>query len=99
MLFDQLTPLEETQFYKDVIRIGTERGIEAGHRKGLSEGLDQGWTESVLDLLTLKFPDAPQTMKKRIPKLSKTQKQQLFKLIVKSESLTEVRQWLNRDTN
>ncbi len=119
MLFDQLTPLEETQFYKDVVRIGEERGrLEGrdrgrreghdegrqegrreGHDEGRDEGQDEAWNESVLDLLTLKFPETPQTIKKRIPKLSKPQKQQLFKLIVKSESLAEVRQWFNRDTN
>ena len=99
MLFGKLTPLEETQCGKDLIRIGEERGLAKGQAIGRDEARDEGWNESVLDFLSLKFPEAPQTIKKRIPKLSKPQKQRLFKLLVTAESLTEVRQWFSRETH
>jgi hypothetical protein len=81
-----------------LIRIEEERGIVKGRAIGRNEARDEGWSESVLDLLSLKFPEAPQTIKKRNPKLSTLQKQQLFKLLVTTESLSEIRQWFSRET-
>lgn len=77
MLFDQLTPLEETRYYKDLVRIGEAQGEAA----------------AIWRFVAARFPAAPRSWTGRIERLSSDQRHRLLDLVATCESLTELRAW------
>ncbi len=87
LLFDQLTPLEETRCGKELIEIGVQRGEQRGVRLGIFK--------VVVSLLERKFGKVPRTVQARINKLDAAELESLSLNLLSFERLRDVRDWLD----
>ena len=82
MLFDQLTPLEETRYFQDLVR----------------QGVAQGEAAAIWRMLLARFPGAPRSWKTRIERMLSDQRGRLLDFVATCKSLTEIRGWFHDES-
>ena len=79
----EITPLEETRAYQELVAIGMEKGMEKG----------------ILSLITLqserKFGKISQNIREKMEKLSLDKLEQLGESLLDMSSALELEKWLN----
>ena len=89
-----LTPLEETEGYKSLIRDATAKGISQGISQGMSQGMSQGLSHCLVRQAHRRFPDADKSIDETIGELDYLHLERLADAILDFPDLQALRAWL-----
>ena len=94
-MFVQLTPLEETRSYKELVAIGRKEGKKEGEKEGKKEGNKEGMQKIIARLMARKFNISVQRVSPRLRPLRTKDIEELGEHLLFMDSYEDAFQWIN----
>lgn len=88
IMIEDLPPVEETVWGRELIELGEKRGEK--------RGAEQTLNRAVQVCLKVRFPPVPKELAQQIRQLEKPQKEQLLEFAMRAKSLEAVERWIAR---